>query len=446
MALSGPQLRRLDDRLTERCRGLTPHQYLALLRSPSGAAELEALISAVVVNKTDLFRDEVQLTAFREHALASLIDRVGARPLRVWSAGCSTGEEVASLLVLLAEAGADPASTVLGTDISEAALRKARALSFSPDHVRRVPAGLRERYFVPLGPRLTLVPPLRARASFQVHNLMDTPYPLATGAEGFDVIFCRNVLIYFTQEAFQRTVALLAERLVPGGLLVLSASEPLLQVPAGLRIVRTETAFFYQRVDAPQAPEAPPTAGDVRAPPARQSGRFAAVGGPVQESPVALAPTTRDSGRSFQGGAPGVGAPGDAEAGTHGLERFEVEASPADASTSSDAAVSPAFAEADLLFACVLDGAASGVSDAVAERDLRRCLALDPDHAAARYLLGLLLEQCRRPFEAVVEYRRGLQSLEAGRSRPVPFFLNPVRLRVACAHAAGRLDALGGSR
>ncbi|MCP3099932.1 methyltransferase [Myxococcus sp. K15C18031901] len=520
MALSGPQLRRLDDRLTERCRGMTPHQYLALLRSPSGAAELEALISAVVVNKTDLFRDEVQLTAFRDQVLPPLMDRVGRRPLRIWSAGCSTGEEVATLLMLLAEAGADPASTVLGTDISEAALRKARSLAFSPEQARRVPAGSRERYFAPLGSRLTLVMPLRARASFQVHNLMDAPYPMATGGEGFDVIFCRNVLIYFTQEAFLRTVASLAESLVPGGLLVLSASEPLLQVPATLRVFRTETAFFYQRVDVSPEPDLAVTSGAVRAPPARQSGRFATVvtpstpapREPVQGTAGVTSPSTssressrfsvvgtpgpvetvspsgssRESGRfaalvapsppgarapSGQVGRPGAPTPSSATPapalGGEAPGRVPPEGTPSTEGASpsvpvresgrfvavdvsrvsaSEGTEPAAFAEADLLFACVLDGAASGVSDAVAERDLRRCLALDPDHAAARYLLGLLLEQCRRPFEAVVEYRRGLQSLEAGRARPVPFFLNPVRLRVACAHAAGRLDALGGAR
>ncbi|WP_141332155.1 protein-glutamate O-methyltransferase CheR, partial [Myxococcus sp. AB025B] len=250
MALSGPQIRRLDDRLAERCRGLTPHQYLAFLKSPTGAAELEGLISAVVVNKTDLFRDEVQLTDFREHVLGPLVERARGGPLRVWSAGCSTGEEVATLLILLAEAGASPGSTVLGTDISEAALRRARGLSFSAEQLRRVPPALRERYFVSTGSRLALVGGLRERASFQVHNLMDVPYPRAPAERGFDVIFCRNVLIYFTVESFHRTVATLAESLVPGGTLVLSSSEPLLQVPPSLRVVRTESAFFHVRSDA----------------------------------------------------------------------------------------------------------------------------------------------------------------------------------------------------
>ena len=91
----------------------------------------------------------------------------------------------------------------------------------------------------------------------------------------------------------------------------------------------------------------------------------------------------------------------------------------------------------------MLEGVSTGISDAQAERDLRRCLDLDPDHVAARDLLGLLLEQCGRPEAAVVEYRRARDAVDSGRARPVPFFLNLSRLRVACARAVERLEAEG---
>lgn len=416
MSLSGPQVRRLDERLDTRSRGLTPQQYLNFLKSPAGALELEELISAVVVHKTDLFRDEVQLAAFRAQVLAPLTERA-RRPLRLWSAGCATGEEVATLLVMLAELGADPGSTVLGTDISAHALRRAEGLGFGPEQLRRVPPVTRERFFVQAGTRMALAPALRERASFQLHNLMDTPYPVALGGGGFDVIFCRNVLIYFTTEAFQRTVELLARSLAPGGTLVLSSSEPLLQLPPSLRVLRGEQAFFYVRAEDGAGPRVEAGEGGR----GRDSGRFAAV--PTPALPPA-GRATRDSGRF-----PAVGT------GTS----TSSEPPPAEPA-------SPASTEADLLFACVLDGASSGTPDDVAERDLRRCLTLDPDHAAARYLLGLLLEQGGRPAEAATEYRRALQSLEAGRARPVPFFLNPARLQVACAHAAERLEPSGRGR
>ena len=176
---------------------------------PSGAAELAALISVVAVHKTDLFRDEVQLEAFRRHVLEPLVAQVAGRPLRVWSAGCATGEEVATLLIMLDEArrgsgqhgaghghlrgGAQPgadAELLRGAGAAAAGERCASATS------------------CPMAARAMLVPELRERASFQRHNLMETPYPAAGGGEGFDIIFCRNVLIYFTPEAFDRVVAL----------------------------------------------------------------------------------------------------------------------------------------------------------------------------------------------------------------------------------------------
>jgi chemotaxis protein methyltransferase CheR len=102
----------------------------------------------------------------------------------------------------------------------------------------------------------------------------------------------------------------------------------------------------------------------------------------------------------------------------------------------------PAHAEADGLFAMVLDGVGEG--DAQTEDYLRRCLALDPDLAAARYLLAMLMELREATAEALAEYRKALRSLEEGRARPTPFFLNHARLAVACARAVERME--GGGR
>ncbi|RKH42705.1 methyltransferase domain-containing protein, partial [Corallococcus llansteffanensis] len=255
MALSVAQRRRLDARLEALGHPGPAAQVVAHLHSAAGAADLARLVGAVAVHTSELFRDEVQLAAFREHVLSPRVRR-SKRPLRMWSAGCAAGEEVATLLVLLAREGADPASRVLGTDLSELALARARELSFPVDSLRRVPALLRTRYFEPRAGRLALVEALRPQAEFRCHNLMETPYPEVDG--GFDVIFCRNVLIYFTPEAFQRTVRKLTERLAPGGVLVLSAAEPLLQVPPELRLLPCEQAFFYVRVEEPVPPAPPP--------------------------------------------------------------------------------------------------------------------------------------------------------------------------------------------
>ncbi|CAM4317043.1 CheR family methyltransferase [Corallococcus exiguus] len=395
MALSGAQQRRLDARLDALGHGQSATRLVAHLRTPTGAADLARLVDAVAVHTSEVFRDEVQLSAFREHVLSPRVQR-SKTPLHVWSAGCAAGEEVATLLLLMAQEGADPSSRVLGTDISEQVLTRARELSFLSDALRRVPEASRSRYFEPKGRRHSLVASLRTQAEFRRHNLMEAPYPEAPGGGGFDIIFCRNVLIYFTPEAFQRTVRSLSERLAPGGVLVLSAAEPLLQVPPELRLLPSEHAFFYVREDA--APAEP-----VR--PKRESGRFPSIAtGPAAPKPE----------------APAVPPP--------------VPPSVPDEA---------AMAQADWLFSCVLDGASTGVPDEKSERDLRRCLDLDPDHVAARYLLGLLLEQCGQPGAALEAYRRALRAVESGRARPVPFFLNLPRLRVACARAVERLEAEG---
>jgi chemotaxis protein methyltransferase CheR len=499
MALSGSQRRRLDERLTVLRGNLSEQQYLLHLQSAAGAAELAALVSVVVVHKTDLFRDEVQLASFRSHVLEPLVARAAGRPLRVWSAGCATGEEVATLLILLDEAGAAPGSSVLGTDISEPALSRARPLCFQAEQIRRLPAQIRDRYFIQDAARARLVPELRERATFQVHNLMETPYP-AGGGDGFDVIFCRNVLIYFTAEAFDRVVGSLAERLAMSGTLVLSAAEPLLHAPPSLRIIRGEHAFFYVRtpdlmatqprrkpgdfltlpavrreaglypvgsssgspelpllsmVDWPREGGAPLGADGRRdsgrfasvpsSVPQRDSGRFPAVpsSAPQRDSgrfpAVPSSAPQRDSGRFPAVPTPLHSGPMRAESG-----RFPAVGS-AQAQNSSDRPeVDPVHAEADGMFALVLDGVGEG--DAQTEDYLRRCLALDPDLAAARYLLAMLLELREAFAEAATEYRRALRSLEEGRARPTPFFLNHARLAVACARAVERMEGGGKPR
>ncbi|WP_225410475.1 CheR family methyltransferase [Stigmatella hybrida] len=474
MALSGTQRRRLDERLAVLQGVLTEQQYLLHLQSPSGAADLASLISVIAVHKTDLFRDEVQLASFRSHVLEPLVARSPGRPLRVWSAGCATGEEVATLLILLDEAGADPNSTVLGTDISEQVLLRARTLTFHPEQVRRLPAPVRERYFLSDGARSLLAPELRARSLFQLHNLMEAPYP--AHGEGFDIIFCRNVLIYFTAEAFDRVVEALAERLAPGGTLVLSAAEPLLHAPPSLRIIRCEHAFFYVRTfDIHTAPPRRlPASGSLLAEPPprlerrRDSGSFPVVAplAPVGEwtreasGAAASSATLPSEGRRDSGRFATVAAGAARDSGRYAAMsarpvrdsgRFAtVPASaardsgrfPAVGGGSEPAGPTPSqeliFAEADALFAQILEGA--GDTDGQKEEYLRRCLSLDPELAAARYLLGMMLELREEFPEAASEYRRALRSLEEGRARATPFFLNPTRLQVACARAVERME------
>lgn len=380
-ALSKQQRERVAQLAEGLRHGRSVPEFVAHLED-RGHLELLELMAAASVHKTDLFRDEAQLEALEHHVLEPLA-RTG-RALQLWSAGCATGEEVATLLLLLARVGANPASRVLGTDLSEAALVKARQLTFSGEAMRRVPPSLIAKSFVERATGMALAPRLAAQARFQQHNLIETPYPFSDAGTPFDVIVCRNVLIYFTVEAADRTVGLLAERLTSEGTLVLSAAEPILKPRADLETVRIGGTFFYARRDRPPA-EVP------FAPPPRPSAPI------VAPAPVVAEPIT----------ARAVTAPED---------------------------------EGDQLFSLVLEWSAAGQADAETEAGLRKALYLSPQLAAARYCLGLLLEQRGLRADATTEYRRALSLLEQGQARATPFFLNAERLTTACRLALARVS------
>lgn len=382
-ALSRQQRERVGEAAKALLTGRTVGALVVHLDSREGALELLGLLSAASVHKTDLFRDEGQLEALEAHVLAPLA-REG-RPLELWSAGCATGEEVATLLLLLARVGAHPDSRVLGTDLSSLALARARTLAFSAEAMRRVPTGLAAQHFEKDGEVFRLSRRLAGRARFLQHNLMETPYPFAEASRGFDVIMCRNVLIYFTPEAAERTVGLLGERLSPTGTLVLSAAEPILKPRADLETVRVGGTFFYS----------PRRAAEAR--------------------PVEVVPPPR----------PSAPVPVVAPAVSPRREEAPPSASPEQ--------------EGEALFSLVMEWAAAGQGDAQTEAGLRKALYLAPDLAAARYCLGLLLEQRGLRADALTEYRRALAVLDSGRARATPFFLNSERLAAACRRALGRL-------
>lgn len=393
-SLSEQQIARLKEVLAKRISGRDESSFVEFLKSMDGAATLAELMASIAVHKTDLFRDEVQLDAFNRHVLRPLVAKVN-RPLQLWSAGCATGEEVATLLILLREAGAHPLSTVMGTDISDAALKVAQKQSFHPELLRRVPSVFRGRYFVEeKNGYQRLVPELAQQATFQRHNLMDAPYPLPPGGGGFDIIFCRNVLIYFTDKAFDQTVDRLTDRLAVGGTMVLSAAEPILRPRPSLTTERFDQAFFYRRADPAAAPM--PIERRTVSQPVMPVATFGSAA--VARAPAPVAPP-----------APVL----------------EVTADPRE--------------EAAQLFALVLDWAAAGEPDEDTEAGLRKCLYLDPHLAQARYLLGMLLEQRGAKADAASEYRRALAALSEGRSRSTSFFLNDERLKTACMRALERL-------
>jgi chemotaxis protein methyltransferase CheR len=210
--------------------------YLDRLADPVlGEAEWTMLNAEITIGETFFFRYAEQFAALRDTILPDLLRRNReTRRLRIWSAGCANGSEPYSLAILLRRMLGDALSdwriTLLGTDLNAAALDKARAATFSPWALRSMPEEARDRDFLPApgsGQDWQLRPQHRALVQFRHHNLLDLLEPTASlDLTGFDLVLCRNVLIYFHPDMVLRLVRALGERLVPGGWLLLGHAEP----------------------------------------------------------------------------------------------------------------------------------------------------------------------------------------------------------------------------
>lgn len=251
----------LDARLAERARslGLDEEAYLELAagESDQAAREEDALADLLRVGETRFFRHQAQIRALRDRVLPerARIATAEARPLAVWSAGCATGEEPYTLALLLLELAPPSGFEVLGTDLSEEALAVARRGLYAPDRLASIPTELRARGFV----EGQIRPELAERVRFSRHNLQSGRAP-----GRFDLILCRNVLIYFDAEGRERVIARLWEALLPGGYLFVGYAETLRDHQARFTALRDDDGLLYRRREpdpplaAPRAPIASP--------------------------------------------------------------------------------------------------------------------------------------------------------------------------------------------
>jgi chemotaxis protein methyltransferase CheR len=239
--------RRLRDRLS--VLGLSSFgEYYQLLRfDERGRAELEEALDLVTINETYFFREAYQLRAYKDEILPALKAPHTRERLSVWSAGCSTGEEVYSIAMLTRESGLFPGRTVrvFGSDISRRCLAHARRGVYGPSSFRAMPTDLRRRYFVDRADGAHIVDDLRGICQFGHLNLLDTPRSSVVGR--VDVIFCRNVLIYFDDVARRRVIEMFYERLLPGGYLLLGHSESLLNVSTAFELVHLREDLVYRK-------------------------------------------------------------------------------------------------------------------------------------------------------------------------------------------------------
>lgn len=222
-----------------------PEAIRSLLETNDEAKE--ALIAELTIGESYFLRDTGQFTLLRE-----LLPRLAAArtdvPVRVWSAGCATGEEPYSVAILSEQLGLARRVSVLGTDISRARLAHARRGVYRPWSLRGVADDVIDRFFERRGAHFHIRPSLRQRVDFRYLNLAEDRFPsLTAGIWGMDVILCRNVLIYFDRETIARVARGLAGTLTDDGWLVLGASDPAIGELADVDVVLTKAGLAYRR-------------------------------------------------------------------------------------------------------------------------------------------------------------------------------------------------------
>ncbi len=375
--------------------------YLPMLHD---AAERQALLDEVTIQETHFFRNPPQIRALRAHVLPELLRHAEShgRRLRIWSAGCSTGEEAYSIAMMLRELMTTTAGwdvRVIATDVSERALEAARSGRYGARAVQMATPTDLARFFVSAGTAYEVRPEVRELVEFRHQNLVTEPPPFEPD-ERVDLVLCRNVTIYFSRDTTRALMQRLHRTLRDGGYLFLGHSETLWQVSQDFRLVAlgsgTDAAFVYRRLDRPdpglperravlpdrRTQDSGPSAG-------RPEQRLAARRvEPVSEPAVAVEPTV-----------------------TPVMVRSALrEGRYADA-----ARLAGLFVDAHPLepHGFYLRGLAlvSAGQDTAALVDLRKVVYLDPSDGLAHFLLAGALSRCGDDGAAVREYAAAADTL-----------------------------------
>ncbi len=330
--------------------------------------------------------------------------------MRIWSAGCATGAEPYSVAILLrrdlaaALEGWDV--TIVGTDINRAFLARAGSAIFEEWALRATPEDVRRDCFTRSGKEWTLRPSYQEGVSFQYHNLVSHTFPsLVNNLFAFDLILCRNVMIYFNQDIMGRVLAGFHQSLVEGGWLLVGHAEPSVQLFRAFRAVNAPGGpVFYQKVSESAEPET----------------RIVAPTVPSTEYQVPSTPQSASCAEhsvlSTQYSVPSTGNP---------IPRPEIAAHSSDLSTLRALADRGAWEEA--LANCVQLLETDRLNPLVhfyhglvleqvgshdeAEAALRRSLYLDRRSALAHYYLGLLLQKGHRVEQAILSFKNALRLL-----------------------------------
>lgn len=398
-----------------------PDDYLARLALlPDGDPEWGRLAGHLTVGETYFFRDRACFEVLERQVLPGLIAArrsEGILRLRLWSAGCATGEEPYSLAILLDRLLPDAAGwalSILATDVNLGALEAARRGRYRAWAFRETTPWIQERYFHRRAPdECELDPRVRRMVTFGPLNLAEDGYPgVVTNTNAIDLILCRNVLMYFTRGAQRAAIARLQQALVPGGWLAVSAAEASAELFRPLAPVNFPNAILFRK--APQAADAPePSAAGV----SRLGSGFETSGA---ELPL---PWPSAHGSSIPGPSPVARppeAPSDKDGSLVRARALADQGNLEEARRLCEATLRTDRLDPDAYVLLAAIRQEQGDLPAALEA-LRRALYLAPDSPPVHFLLGTLLlrrgerRRGRRYLETVVDLLRSMS-----RDEPVP--------------------------
>jgi len=199
---------------------------------------MNEFLDRMTINVSEFWRNPNRWQALEERFFPDMLKASGR--LKVWSAACSTGEEPYTIAMILDKLGVLDRSTILATDLDVKVIEKAMAGLYAERSLKDVPPAYRERYFTRQGDDYAVDGKLNRSIRFQQHNLLHSPFD-----HGFDLIVCRNVMIYFTEEAKRELYHKFAQSLRPGGILFVGSTEQIFS-PSQYELETAET-FFYRR-------------------------------------------------------------------------------------------------------------------------------------------------------------------------------------------------------
>lgn len=221
--------------------------YSFIINNDAGGKEFEELLDLLLIKETFFFRDERQLKTLLHHVLPELLERKRSQEIKIWSAGCATGEEPYSIAMAIMEnffpAGMNV--SIFGTDISAAALNMAKEGVYSKGSMRAIDTGSLNKYFTRKDGRYCLSDQVKQRVRFDLLNLTEAYFPFEKNS--IDVVFCKNVIIYFRLETVKTIIRRLYDMLTEGGYLFLGHSESLWQISDDFKLEEVGGVFFYRK-------------------------------------------------------------------------------------------------------------------------------------------------------------------------------------------------------